>query len=291
MCGRLLIRSGLLVLVVVILFAALMIQFFQWQHAVETEQDLARMETAHIRITHAKRLKQVTDALAELRGLETELIWNNPEQLLPALGTVSDKLSLAEDSEPFASLVGVEELREWRRGEYAAIPLQLTVSGNYAGFLAFVSVVERISPKVRIEEMRLYQRKRQLTPLWMNLTLSPLYKIDPADAVLESASIPSVKPVMAVRNPFVFAAPVAESKAVQSEVKEMPLPALTGILYNDVNPIAILNHGNRRLSVSAGEKIAGTAILSIHPQRVFVERGAQRHELRLWQPNNGMELK
>lgn len=291
MCGRLLIRSGLLVFIFFLLFIVLVIQFFRWQHAVETERDLARVETAHIRAAYKKRLGQVANADAKLRRLETALVWNNPEQLLPALGTVSDRLSLAENSEPSASLVGVEELREWRRGNYAAIPLQLTVSGNYAGFLAFVSVVERINPKVRIEEMRLYQRKRQLTPLWMNLTLSPLYKIDPADAVLESARVPSVKRVMAVRNPFVFDTPAVEFKAVQSEVKEMPLPALTGILYNDVNSIAILNHGNRRLSVSAGEKIAGTTILSIHPQRVLVERGAQLHELRLWHPNNNLKLK
>ena len=291
MCGRLMVQSGLLVFAVVILFAALMIQLFRWQHAVETERDLARVETVHIRTAHDKRLGQVAEAEAELRQLETQLIWNNPEQLLPALGTVSDKLSLAEDSEPSASLVGVEELREWRRGEYGALPLQLTISGNYAGFLTFLSVVERISPKVRIEEMRLYQRKRQLTPLWLSLTLSPMYKVDPADTVLKSASIPSVKRYMVVRNPFVFDMPVVESKAVQLDDKEMPLPTLTGILWNEVNPIAILNHRDRRLSASVGEKIAGSTILSIHPQRVLVKRGTQRHELRLWHPNNGMKLK
>lgn len=291
MCGRLLIRSGLLVFIVFLLFIVLVIQFFRWQHAVESERHLALVETAHIRTAYQKRLGQVADAEAKLRRLETQFIWQNPEQLLPALGTVSDKLSLAENSETSASLVGVEELREWRRGDYVAVPLQLTVSGNYTGFLTFLSVVEQISPKVRIEELRLYQRKRQLTPLWMSLTLSPMYKVDSADTGLKSPSIPSVKRAMAVRNPFVFAAPVAESKAVQPDVTEMPLPALTGILYNDVNPIAILNHGNRRLSVSAGEVIAGTAILSIHPQRVLVERGAQRHELRLWHPNNDLKLK
>ena len=291
MCGRLLTRSGLLVFIFFLLFIVLAIQFFRWQHAVETERDLARVETTHIRTAHAKRLKQVTDAEAKLRRLETQLIWNNPEQLLPALGTVSDRLSLADNLEPSASLVGVEELREWRRGDYGALPLQLTVSGNYTGFLTFLSVVEQISPKVRIEEVRLYQRKRQLTPMWMSLTLSPMYKVNPDATVLKTLSIPSVKPVMAVRNPFVFDAPAVESMEEQPDVKEMPLPALTGILYNDVNPIAILNHGNRRLSVSAGEKIAGTAILSIHPQRVLVERGAQRHELRLWHPNNDLKLK
>ena len=291
MCGRLLIRSGILVFIFFLLFVLLVIQFFRWQHAVETERDLARVETAHIRAAYKKRLGQVADAEADLRRLETKLVWNNPEQLLPALGTVSDRLSLAENSETSASLVGVEELREWRRDDYAALPLQLPVSGNYAGFLALVSVVERISPNVRIVEMRLYQRKRQLTPLWMNLTLSPLYKIDPADAVLESASIPSVKRVMAVRNPFVFDTPVVEFKAVQPDVTEMPLPALTGILWNEVNPIAILNHKDKRLSASVGKDIAGTTIVSIHPQRVLVERGAQRHELRLWHPNNNLKLK
>ena len=291
MCGRLLVRSGLLVFIVFLLFAALVIQLFQWQHAVEMEQGLAQPQTAHIRTAHEKRLGQVADAEARLRQLETQLIWANPEQFLPALGTVADKLSLAQDLEPSASLVGVEELREWRRGDYGALPLKLTVSGNYTGFLTFLSVVERISPKVRIEEVRLYQRRRELTPLWMSLTLSPMYKVNTEDTVLKAATVPSLKRFMVARNPFVFDAPAVESKAMQPDDKAMPLPALTGILYNEANPIVILHHNDRRLSASVGEGIAGTTILSIHPQRVFVKRGTQRHELRLWHPNNGMKLK
>ena len=59
--------------------------------------------------------------------------------LLPELGKISGKLS--------PSLVGVEELPKWRHGDYGSLPLQLTFEGNYSGFPAFLSVVERIVPR------------------------------------------------------------------------------------------------------------------------------------------------
>lgn len=307
MFGRLMVRSGVLFFAVVILFFALVIQLFRWQRAVETERDLAEVETAHIKTAYEEKLGQVSDAEAKLRALETELIWKNPDPLLPAIGTVSDKLSLAENSEPSASLVGVEELREWRRGDYGALPRQLTVSGNYTGILALLSVVERINPKVRIEEVRLYQRKRQLTPLWMSLTLAPMHKRDSGEWRVMSGEqflnsprstshsplieMPAIERYSVKRNPFAFDATAPQSSTAEIPVTETPLPTLTGILWNNVNPIAILNHGGRRLSASVGEQFAGAAILSIHPQHVLVKRGRQRHELRLWSPDNGTTLK
>ena len=162
------IRLPLLWFCALILFVALVIQLARWKRAAETEKGLARVETAHIGTEHQTWLEKISDAEAKQRRLEGQLLWRAPEGLLPELGKISDQLSL--------SLLGVEELPEWRHGDYGSLPLQLTFSGNYSGFRAFLSVVERIVPAVRIEEVRLYRRKRQADALWISLTLSPMHK-------------------------------------------------------------------------------------------------------------------
>ena len=162
------IRLPLLWFSALILFVALLIQLARWKHTVETEKGLARMETADIGTEHQTWLEQVSDAEAKRRRLEGQLLWRAPEMLLPELGKISDELSL--------SLLGVEELPEWRDGDYGSLPLQLTFAGNYSGFPAFLSAVERIDPAVRIEEVRLYRRKRDKDTLWMGLTLAPMHK-------------------------------------------------------------------------------------------------------------------
>ena len=167
------IRLPLLWFSALILFVALVIQLARWKRAAETEKGLARVATVHIGTEHQTWLEQVSDAEEKQRRLEGQLLWRAPERLLPELGKISDRLSL--------SLLGVEELPEWRHGDYGSLPLQLTFSGNYSGFPAFLSVVERIVPAVRIEEVRLYRRKRGEDALWMGLTLAPMHKTVESD--------------------------------------------------------------------------------------------------------------
>jgi hypothetical protein len=204
---------------------------------------------------------------------------------LPELGKISDQLSL--------SLLGVEELPEWRDGDYGSLPLQLTFAGNCSGFPAFLSVVERIDPAVRIAEVRLYRRKRDKDTLWMSLTLSPMHETVESDGrkvesekqkltanrpPLVTIKMPTIERFSVKRDPFAFAPPAPQSNGARRRLKETPLPQLTGILWDDVNSIAIF--GARPVGV--GEVIAGATVLSIQPRRVILMRGGQRHELELW---------
>ena len=263
----------LLYFLVFILFAALAVQLVRWQRMVDTERDLAQVETAAIRTANTQWLTRVSDAEAKLRQLEKRLIWGQPAELLPKLGGIADKLSL--------SLVGVEELRGWRRGGYNAVPLQLTLSGNYSGFSTFLSIVERIVPTARIDEVRLYQRRQHKGKLWMSLTLSPWR--GSGEQFLNSPlstshspliKMPAIERFSVKSNPFGTDAPVLAAELVS----KTPLPELTGILWHAAKPIAIL--GNE--SGSVGEVIAGATILAIEPQRVIVTRGTQQYELKLW---------
>jgi len=271
----------LLSILAFVLFAALALQLVRWKRMADTERELLRTDNAHIITAHAEQLKQTARAEAKLRRLEDRLIWRNPAELLPALADTANGLSL--------SLVGVEELRQWRRGGYNAVPLQLTLSGDYGGFADFLSVVERLTPTPRIEAVRLnegsilhrYQRKQQKNSLWLSLTLSPMSKVGGSGSAVE-IQMPPVERLSIKSNPFGF-----DDSAPPSEpVSETPLPELTGILWHGANPIAIL--GNE--SGGVGEVIADATILSIQPQRVVVQRGSQRRVLDLWQTKQGAEL-
>ena len=283
------IRLPLLWFSALILFVALLIQLARWKHTVETEKGLARMETADIGTEHQTWLEQVSDAEAKRRRLEGQLLWRAPEMLLPELGKISDELSL--------SLLGVEELPEWRDGDYGSLPLQLTFAGNYSGFPAFLSVVERIVPAVRIAEVRLYRRKWGEDALRMSLTLSPTQKTVESDErrvesenrkltanrpPLVAIKMPTIERFSVKRDPFAFAPPAPQSNGARHRLKETPLPQLTGILWDDANPIAIF--GARPVGV--GEVVADATILSIQPRRVILMRGGQRHELELWKKSS-----
>ena len=255
----------LLYLLIFILFAVLAVQLVRWQQTAETEKDLARADTASIRTANQQWLARVSDVEAKRRQFEKRLIWGQPGALLPALSGIAGELSL--------SLVGVEELRRWRRGDYNAVPLQLTLSGDYGGFAAFLSVMERLTPMPRIDEIRFYQRKRHKDTLWLSLTLSPMNKAGGSDAAAE-IEMPPVHRLSVKSNPFGFNAPALKPEYVQ----ETPLPQLTGILWDDADPIAIFGSQSAR----AGDVIAGATIVSIGPQRVIVVHGTQQQKLKLW---------
>lgn len=265
------IRLPLLWFSVFILFVALLVQLARWKRTAETEKGLARVETAHIGTEHRKWLEKLSDAEDKQRRLEAQLLWNGRETLLPQLGRLSKGLAL--------SLVGVEELPESRRGGYLFRPLHLSFSGDYAGFTTFLSVVERITPTVRIGEVRLYRRKRDRDRLSMSLTLAPMHnRTDRETRTPVAIKMPAVHRIAVDRSPF---AP-SKSSGAANNAEAPPLPRLTGILWDDANPTAMLEDGGEQLSAGVGEVIAGATILSIRPQQVIVKRGLGRYALELW---------
>ena len=282
------IRPPLLWVLVCMLFAALMIQLAQWKRAEDTESELVRAETTHIRATHQKWRERVDAAVERQQRLETQLLWKFPDSLLPELAKITDGVSLA--------LVGVEALQQRRRGDYRFFGQQLTFSGDYGGFSELLSVVEGIIPTIRLDGVRVYYRKRQKESLWLSLTLSLMEKADASAGAL--IQMPTALPsdfAGVKRSPFhfskVLATPAPKTDGDRNPSKESPLPQLIGILWADEHPIAILRRGSRQQSVGVGEVIDGTTIISIEPQQVIVKRGLVQHHLKVWEAEKGIDVK
>ena len=268
------IRLPLLYFSIVVLIVALVVQLAQWKRASETESGLARKESTSIGTKHQKWSEQVSDAEERRRRLETQLLWSEPESLLPAVATLSEGLSI--------SLVGVERLQERRGGDYVFHPLRLTFSGDYGAFASLLDVAERIEPAARIEEMRLYRRKRGAETLWLDLTLAAMHKGDEGGSDLKPVGVAGIFTVN--RNPFAFVSPMPQSGIAAGRANDTPLPKLTGILWDDANPLSLWVDGGKTLSAGVGDTVSGVTILSIQSRKVVVTHGARQYEWGLWKP-------
>ena len=265
------VRAPFLWLLTLILFVALLMQLARWKRTTETADRLTRTETASPAAEHRTWLDHVTGAENKQRRLEAQLLWDGRESLLPRLGELSQGLSL--------SLVGVEELPESRRDGYAFRPVHLSFTGDYAGYAMFLSAVERITPIVRIEEVRIYRRKRD--HLLMSLTLAPMHRPserESRDSSPVAISMPAVHTIAIDRSPFAL----SSSRDAAHNPEDAPLPQLTAVLWDEANPTAILQSGGAQLPASVGEIVAGATILSIRPEQVIVKRGLGRYALELW---------
>ena len=273
----------------IVLVVALVIQLAQWKHASETQSGLAQVENTRTNITHTEWREQVSDAEERQHRLETQLLWREPESLLPAVAKLSEGLSI--------SLVGVEGLQERSGGDYGFYPLRLTFSGDYGTFASLLDVAEQLEPAVRIEEIRLYRRKRGADALWLDMTLAAMQKtVESDERRVESEKrkvatnppppvaikIPTIEGFFVSRDPFAFVSPMPQSGGAPGRANDTPLPKLTGILWDDESPIALFDDGNTQLSAGVGEVIGGTTVLSIEPQEVVLKRDTQQTALNLW---------
>ena len=160
----------------------------------------------------------------------------------------------------------------------------MTFSGNYAGFTTLLTVVEEIEPAVRIDELRLYRRKRQ-GGVWLSLTLSMMTKTDAGASI----AMPTVDRLAVTPDPFDNMS--LDLKLQPSREQENALPQLIGILWDDNNPIAILSHDYRRHLAQVGAVVAGTTIVSIELKQVIIKRSKRQYLLKLWTPREEIQLK
>lgn len=104
------IRTPLPWILVVMLFVGVVIQLVQWNQANETAHNLAQTQTAQIRERHQKWRDKVDPLENKRQRLETQLLYREPNQLLPELTKVA--------AHGKVSLVGVETLSETHRQGY-----------------------------------------------------------------------------------------------------------------------------------------------------------------------------
>jgi Tfp pilus assembly protein PilO len=267
--------------VVFVLFIACAVQLVIWRNLREDDTTLSSQSFTAVTQKHQQLRTHINRAKERLGRLESTTLWKQPHQILPLLGKVATELSV--------KLVGVEELPPHRVAGYQSFPLHLTFSGDYEGFSTFMSIVEKISPPVRMDGLRIYQREQYPGTLWMSLIIAPMYG-EEDQGTPPDIEVPATPYVVFGRDAFTFGideasiGPPPTKGAEDTASLKMPLPTLTGILWSENQPIAIFtDHQQRPLLAHRGEVIAGATVIDIQPQYVVLRRGAEKHELRLWE--------
>lgn len=268
------IRTPFLWALVVILFVGVVIQLAQWNRLGEVERNLVQNKIDPLRAEHQRGRDKLKGAKDKRGQLEAKLLYREPNQLLPELTKVAALLNV--------SLVGVETLQERHRYGYRAVPVTMTFVGAYAGFTAFMGVVEGIHPTPQIDALRIYQRKRQ-EGVWLSLTLSMMTKAEAGGRI----QMQPVEQMIIRRNPFDIGKFDHSIQPTQNKEKQSltDMPQLIGILWDENDPFAILNHDGTLHTARVGTVIAKATVVSIEPQGVSVQRDGKRYTLRLWPPN------
>ncbi|MCZ6681232.1 MAG: hypothetical protein O7E52_28775 [Candidatus Poribacteria bacterium] len=272
------VRTPFLWGIVMILCIALAVQGGMWRNLREEKNSLSPKAAPPATQAYQRLATQIANSRKKLEPLERSTLWGTPHQIVPILAKITSRI-------PSIQLVGVEELPPKLRSGYQSFPQRLKFSGDYRGFSELLTVVEGIQPAVRIDEVRIYERQRYPETLWMSLTVAPMQREDADDRATE-IEIPPRSPVEVRRNPFEFwkdndAAP---RTIVQSDATapELPLPMLTGILWNEQKPIAVFTDHRRRSRLAhVDEVVAGATVTEIQPQYVVLKRDGIEHQLSL----------
>lgn len=97
-----------------------------------------------------------------------------------------------------------------------------------------------------------------------------------------------VYPTDRTRDPFSLAiVNTTEQSIVDKPIT--PLPILTGVIWDENNPIAILTDNSRRsYMVRKNAQVMSLRVTDIYPRSVSIERDGQEYELKLWKEDSGI---
>lgn len=278
-------RIRLWVLVLVLLTGAI-IQLAQWRDIRKAQGDPTTDQVTYQHHDHQTNQwsKRVTNQQANRARLETKLLWRAPDALLPVLS----KGAL----ESGVRITGVAPQPTRHRKNYQFHPIELTFLGDTNGIASLLSVVESLSPTVRIDALRIKPVRSSPTiasqTLSLRLTLAPLVKVNGRGQPL---TMPRTKRLTLNRNPFETGGPRNATPA-HSEHRTAPQPRrgtepaiLTAILYDATRPVAILFINGIHLTATVGAEIDGGTITHIYPHSITIKRGTTTETRSLWHHN------
>lgn len=159
------------------------------------------------------------------------------------------------------------------------IPIEMRLHGKYEQIARFLSQLSALDHGVmRVERFHVEKESAEdSSPLLLSLTGSVFVRRTadqeilkeelPATSLLERQAGRS-RFAKIERNPFTKA-------AVQAEV-EVPI-TLQGILYDPVQPIALINGETKGI----GEVVGGMKVLEIHPDHVVFDKQGEKIKMRL----------
>ena len=112
-------------------------------------------------------------------------------------------------------------------------------------------------------------------------------KIAPAEVQEFTYAIDFIYPTDSTRDPFVQTSVPVVSAQVTSSGKK-PDISLTGIIWNDENPLAIITDIRKKSHIMrTGDELDGAMIIAVHIRSVIIEVNGQQQELTLWPENFG----
>lgn len=92
-----------------------------------------------------------------------------------------------------------------------------------------------------------------------------------------------VYPMDGTRDPFQQAPASVDTQQSPEPVVKQPAIMLTGIIWDEKSPIAILTDSeNNSYLVKPGEEISKTKVLAIRPRSITIEKDGKTQELVLW---------
>lgn len=261
-----------------ILLIAAVIQLAQWKNTRRANAKNNPTNVERHQTEYQQWHKRVKAAQAKRQQLETQLLWDTPDPLLPALSKAAEALEV--------KLIGVETQPQRHRNNYQFHPVSITVSGDYNRCSELLAVVEQISPTIRIDQVWLRMKKRTKdNQLLMTLTLTPISKTNTRTST-EIHTHP-IERFTITRNPFLVEN-LPETQPVGDTDRYPPVRntnislQLTTILFDESKPLAILNSNGTLHTVEVGDEINDVSITQIHPHHVTVKRGSIQHTLSLW---------
>jgi len=98
-----------------------------------------------------------------------------------------------------------------------------------------------------------------------------------------------VYPTDRTRNPFSRAPADVIEQSDKGYKPTSPLPVLTGIIWDEKNPIAILMDNNRRsYTARKNGQVMSLKVIEIYPRSVLIEKDGLEYELKLWDKDKGL---
>ncbi|MBC8233036.1 hypothetical protein H8E77_26120 [bacterium] len=197
-------------------------------------------------------------------------------------------------------MIGVEHLKERQVEQYFYSPIEFTFRGDYQSLGKLVNQLERSQYPMKLDYLSVATRENSPESLIMNIVLCSISTIgEPITKIQKKEQFPAVSvPPQSSEHRFNYIGadfvypkgngmrdifqpyyPIPQAKNEPFS----PSLILTGVIYNENKPLAILMDGqNKSYLARVNDTILDFTVLKIEPRSVILNRGDTRTELKVF---------
>ena len=201
-------------------------------------------------------------------------------------------------------MIGVEHLKERQVEQYFYSPIEFTFRGDYQSLGKLVNQLERSQYPMKLDYLSVATRENSPESLIMNIVLCSISTIgEPITKIQKKEQFPAVSvPPQSSEHRFNYIGadfvypkgngmryvfqryhPIVTPSGKNEPYS--PSLILTGVIYNENKPLAILMDGQNKSYLAEENKhypILGFTVLKIKPRSVILNRGDTRTELKVF---------